>query len=88
MSTLAKRPRFVVVAFYEGNDLRDAVRFHEGGDSAAPKGQRLCPFASDRLCAWGERLKHGFLGRHSYGFNLALSGIWRFAYNRGKKEID
>jgi hypothetical protein len=85
---LAKSPRFVVVAVYEGNDLRDAVRFHEGGDNAAPKAQRPCPFASDRLCAWRERLKHGFLGRHSYGFNLALSGIWRFAYSRGEKEID
>ena len=40
---LAKRPRFVVVAVYEGNDLRDAVRFHEGGESAAPKAQRPCP---------------------------------------------
>jgi SGNH hydrolase-like domain, acetyltransferase AlgX len=85
---LAKRPHFVVVAVYEGNDLRDAVRFHEGGDSATPKAQHPCPFASDRLCAWHERLKHGFLGRHSYVFNLALSGIWRFAYNRDKKEID
>ena len=85
---LAKRPRFVVVAVYEGNDLRDAVRFHEGGDSAAPKAQGPCPFASERLCAWHEQLKHGFLGRHSYVFNLARSGIWRFAYNRGKKEID
>ena len=85
---LAKRPRFVVVAVYEGNDLRDAVRFHEGGDSAAPKAQRPCPFASDRLCGWRERLKHGFLGRHSYVFNLALSGTWRLAYNIGKKEIN
>jgi len=85
---LAKRPRFVVVAVYEGNDLRDAVRFHEGRASAAPKAQRPCPFASDRFCAWHERLKHGFLGRHSYVFNLALSGIWRFAYDRGKKEIN
>ena len=82
---LAKRPRFVVVAVYEGNDLRDAVLFQE---ARASKTQRPCPFASDRLCAWHERLKHGFLGRHSYAFNLALSGIWRFAYNRGKKEID
>ncbi len=82
---LAKRPRFVVVAVYEGNDLRDAVHFQE---ARASKAQHTCPIASDRLCAWHERLKHGFLGRHSYGFNLALSGIWRFAYNRGKKEID
>jgi len=85
---LAKRPRFVVVAAYEGNDLRDAVRFHQAGDSAAPSAQRPCPFASDGLCAWHEQLKHGFLGRHSYGFNLALSGIWRSAYNRYEKEID
>jgi hypothetical protein len=85
---LAKRPRFVVVAVYEGNDLRDAVRFHEGGDNASAQAQRLCVFASDRLCAWHERLKHGFLGRQSYAFNLTLSAIWRFAYSRGKKEID
>ena len=85
---LAKHPRFVVVAVYEGNDLRDAARFHQGGDSAGPNAQRPCPFASDRLCAWHERLKHGFLGRHSYGFNLALSGIWRSTYNRREKEID
>ena len=85
---LAKHPRFVVVAVYEGNDLRDAARFHQGGDSAGPNAQRPCPFASDRLCAWHERLKHAFLGRHSYGFNLALSGIWRSTYNRREKEID
>jgi hypothetical protein len=84
---LAKRPRFVVVAAYEGNDLRDAVRFHQDGDSAAQKAQRPCPFASD-VCAWHERLKHGFLGRHSYVFNLARSGIWRSAFNRREKEIN
>ena len=85
---LAKHPRFVVVAVYEGNDLRDAVRFHEGGDSAAPNAQGPCSLGSDRLCAWHGRLKQGFLGRHSYALNLALAGIWRFAYNRGKNEID
>jgi hypothetical protein len=85
---LAKHPRFVVVAVYEGNDLRDAVRFYEGRASAAPKAQRPCPLPSNRLCAWHDRLKQGFLGRHSYVFNLALSGIWRLAYNHGKNEIN
>jgi hypothetical protein len=85
---LAKRPRFVVVAAYEGNDLRDAARFHQGSDSAARNAQRPCPFAPNGLCAWYEQLKHGFFGRHSYSFNLALSGIWRSAYNRREKEID
>jgi len=82
---LAKRPRFVVIAVYEGNDLRDAVIFHEARTS---KAQQPCPFPSDRLCAWHERLKHGLLGRHSYALNLMLSGIWRFAYKRVKQEID
>jgi len=54
----------------------------------SPTAQRPCPFASDGPSAWRERLKHGFPGRHRYVFNLALSGIWRFASNRGEKGSD
>jgi hypothetical protein len=82
---LPKHPRFVVFAVYEGNDLRDAVRFHDAGDS---KTQRPCPFGSEAACARYDALKAGFLGRHSYVFNLALAGGWRLAYDRNKKNID
>lgn len=85
---LSKQPRFVVIAIYEGNDLRDAVRFHEAGDGTDAKAQRPCPFGSDSACSRHESLKHGVLGRNSYVFNLALAGVWRLAYNRNKNEID
>lgn len=85
---LAKQPRFVVIAIYEGNDLRDAVRFHEAGNGTDAKAQRPCPFGSESACSWHESLKHGVLGRNSYVFNLALAGVWRLAYDRNKKEID
>lgn len=82
---LPKHPRFVVFAVYEGNDLRDAARFHDAGEA---KTRRPCPFGSEAACARHEGLKHGFLGRHSYVFNLALAAAWRLAYDRNKKDID
>jgi hypothetical protein len=85
---LDKRPRFVVFAVYEGNDLRDAVRFHEGGDTADPQARRPCPFGSEARCEGYQAWKRGFLGRHSYVLNLALAGAWRLAYDRNKKSID
>jgi hypothetical protein len=85
---LRKRPRFAVLAVYEGNDLRDAVRFYEGGAQAVPKAQRPCPFGSDAVCAAREWLKHSVFGRHSYALNLGLAGAFRVAYGRRKKEID
>jgi hypothetical protein len=83
---LPKQPRFAVFAVYEGNDLRDAVRFHEARDDS--KAQRPCPFGSPATCARYESLKHSLIGRYSYVFNVALAAAWRLAYDRGKKEID
>lgn len=85
---LPKKPRFVVLAVYEGNDLRDAVRFHEGKAVTDPQAQRPCPFGSAIICVGHESLKSSFLGRHTYTANVVLAAAWRFAYNRDKKEID
>jgi hypothetical protein len=83
---LSKQPRIAIFALYEGNDLRDAVRFHEAKNDS--KARRPCPFGSAAACGWHESLKHGLIGRHSYAFNVALAGAWRLAYDRSKKEID
>ena len=85
---LPKQPRFVIFAVYEGNDLRDAVRFHDGAANDDPRGRRPCPFGSQSRCDAYAAAKSGFLGRHSYVFNLALAGAWRLAYDRNKKSID
>jgi hypothetical protein len=83
---LPKKPRFVIFAVYEGNDLRDAVRFHEAVND--PQVQQPCPFASLSACAWHESLKSSVLGRNSYTANVALAAAWRYADRRSKKEID
>lgn len=85
---LQKNPRLVVLALYEGNDLRDAVRFHHGSESADRGRGRPCPFGRTALCAAHQDLKHGILGRHSYAFNVALAAAWRVAHAGDRQRID
>lgn len=73
---LAKRPRFAVLNFYEGNDLRDAQRYQEvaalrraGGDSLAVAHDRDEP-AFDYEAV----LDHA-IGRRSYAANLVVVGL-------------
>jgi hypothetical protein len=63
---LAKRPRIVVMNLYEGNDLRDAARYHqhrargsEGADGASKEAPAISPkrsYAVNLLAALAEAL--------------------------------
>lgn len=67
---LGKCPSVVVMAVYEGNDLRDAVEYerHSLGAGSSP----------GREASWIRRLadplRTGALARHSYVFNLLVAG--------------
>ena len=66
---LAKQPRLVVMSFYEGNDLRDALRyraFRDGARSDTSNDDR------DRFEPDYERLLGNPIGRSSYAANLLL----------------
>jgi lysophospholipase L1-like esterase len=84
---LAKSPRVVILAVYEGNDLRDAVRFFEERDGSEA-GRRRCPFRLSRLCDLHESLMEAFPARHSYAYNVLLSSAWRLAYLAQKSDVD
>jgi hypothetical protein len=73
---LAKSPRFALMNIYEGNDLRDAVRYHEhveaarsGGSGYDSAGDRFEPELDY------ETLLDNPLGRRSYAANLSLVAI-------------
>lgn len=86
---LAKSPAVVILAAYEGNDLRDAVRFYEEREAAtAVAGLERCPFRPVGLCAVHDALMDAFPARLSYVYNLLLSSSWRLAYLLGKSDID
>jgi hypothetical protein len=62
---LRKSPEIVIMNVYEGNDLRDALRFHRHRENTS---RSTNPAACKvRLCEW--------LGSWSYAFNLAR-GAW------------
>ena len=63
-----KSPRLVIMNVYEGNDLRDAIRYHA---HAAGQGDRADEQAGDREA----RSVRNALGRASYAYNLAATGI-------------
>jgi hypothetical protein len=77
---IAKHPRLVIVNIYEGNDFRDAYRFHEwrtgAGDAAT---DTPCPFSRSATCDAYEALSRTPLGRHSYTYNLVAGGLWHLA---------
>jgi hypothetical protein len=73
---LAKRPRYVVMNFYEGNDLRDADRYQQVA-AQNRAGERSLAVAHDRdeapfdFQAWLDNP----LGRRSYAVNLAAVAL-------------
>jgi lysophospholipase L1-like esterase len=86
---LPKQPAIVILAVYEGNDLRDAVRFFEEKDSPAPfPGSQRCPFRPVALCSVHEALMDTLPARHSWVYNLLLVSAWRVAYLLQKSDID
>lgn len=79
-----KKPRFVILAVYEGNDLRDAIRHH----SHREKTRELERTQQDSAAMQG-----GFLTRHSYVVNLLLAAAKHFgsgpaASKSEEEEID
>ena len=74
---LSKNPRIVIMAVYEGNDLRDALSYvsYRAGVavSAGRPGEGPCSLPY-YWCAAYRRLKYGWVGRTSYAFNLAIHG--------------
>jgi hypothetical protein len=73
---LAKRPRFAVLNFYEGNDLRDAQRYQEVAATRRAGGNSLA-VAHDRDEAafdYQAVLDHA-IGRRSYAANLVVVGL-------------
>ncbi|TFH25207.1 MAG: hypothetical protein E4H03_01480 [Myxococcales bacterium] len=86
---LEKKPRYVAMTVYEGNDFRDAFLYHEArvGAEASLAGAQ-CPFSSQAMCASFVATKQGPLGRSSYAYNFAASALWHLAALRRKSEID
>ncbi len=70
---LAKSPRIVILNVYEGNDLRDALRYH----SYRQESQQPQAATTERLTE--ELSLNGLLGRYSYAFNLffAFGKYWQ-----------
>ena len=86
---LPKRPRVVVMAVYEGNDLRDAHRFHRaraaGDEQAQPQ---VCAFEWEWACGLHGALDTTPLRRWSYAYNLLSGGVHVASYALRKSEID
>jgi hypothetical protein len=73
---LAKAPAVVVMQIYEGNDLRDAARFHEYTRAAeAGKAGFLDRAGREPLGVDPVPLLANPLGRHSYAYNLGVVGL-------------
>jgi hypothetical protein len=73
---LSKNPTFALMNIYEGNDLRDAVRYHEHIDAIRAGGSGYAS-ASDRFQPEldYQRLLNNPIGRSSYVVNLGLVAI-------------
>ena len=86
---LPKRPDIVVMAVYEGNDFRDAHRFHRAraGDEEAGE-QFVCAFSWKALCSVHELLDGTFLRGSSYAYNLLSGAVHALSYSATKDEID
>jgi lysophospholipase L1-like esterase len=85
---LQKSPRYVVMDIYEGNDFRDAVRFHAFRADPREEDDGPCHFGLPSLCAAYYRLRGSVIGRHSYAYNLIAAAIWRGAYSARKGSVD
>lgn len=85
---LPKSPKVVVMAVYEGNDLRDAYFFHRG--LVAPESSLeafACPFDFGWLCRADVSLRAGPAGR-SYSYGLLSGGARHLAERAQKREVD
>ncbi len=73
---LKKNPDVVIMAVYEGNDLRDAVRYHAFKDNQGVQAKKS---ASDcgqgKVCRLYMSLLNSRLGNVSYAFNTALVSV-------------
>lgn len=80
---LPKEPRIVLMNIYEGNDLRDSLRYHEHLEAGAGGGFAS---ASDRFEPELDyrTLLDNPLGRHSYAANLALVAVGKVYDGIGK----
>lgn len=78
-----KKPRVVVMNFYEGNDLRDAMRYLAGVSGAVTEMDAVTQ-SMDDTAAW----KTTWLGKTSYAFNFlcALPARLRQLYERRSEE--
>jgi hypothetical protein len=72
---VGRHPKLVIMNIYEGNDLRDSVRYREHVDAAA-RGETLFESAGNRDKGMGWVLDNP-LGRNSYAYNLAVVGVDR-----------
>jgi hypothetical protein len=84
---LPRQPRVVVLAVYEGNDLRDAVYFHQW-HTGEVRSRNPCPFDSPAVCTASGWLRSGWLGRHSYAVNLIAAAGWQLASSRHDQQLD
>lgn len=86
---LPKYPDVVVMAVYEGNDFRDAHRFHRArAVGGAETESDICAFEWEGLCALHRSLDATPLGRHSYAYNLLSGSVHALSYAARKSEID
>lgn len=86
---LPKNPDVVVMAVYEGNDFRDAHRFHLArADGGSETTSDVCAFEWEALCDLHEALDSSLLGRHSYAYNLLSGSVHALSYAARKSEID
>jgi lysophospholipase L1-like esterase len=84
---LAKSPRWVILAVYEGNDLRDAVRYHQAkGSPVREEGE--CAFGVAWLCRAQRALLFGFAGEHSYVVNLLCAAALQGVHAWKRSDID
>ncbi|MDP3794505.1 MAG: hypothetical protein Q8R13_01070 [bacterium] len=79
---LVKSPEAVILAVYEGNDLRDAVRYLDerrlarSGEARRKREEPPCTLPS-LACPVYHWMRDGFIGRYSYAYNLVVAGARR-----------
>jgi hypothetical protein len=73
---LAKKPYVVVMQLYEGNDLRDAARYHEYADALPEEKARFPERVGWQLVGVNYfPFLENWVGRHSYAYNTLVTAI-------------
>lgn len=73
---LEKRPKIVVMAVYEGNDLRDAIKYHDYINQAGTgEKNREEDCGGSRVCELYITLQNNRIGMYSYAYNLSLVSV-------------